>query len=42
MYYITGKPGTAFNDVFPLGNKLYANATPENESHRCAIIYKNC
>ena len=39
-YTKTGKPGASFNDVFPVGNKLYANATPDNACNRCAEYIK--
>ena len=39
-YSITGTTGSAFADVFPCGDKLYANATPENVTDRCLEFIK--
>jgi len=39
-YTYIGKPGSAFEDVFPVGEKLYENATPKNACFRCAEYIK--
>jgi hypothetical protein len=35
-YTRNGKPGAAFQDVFPVSDKLYENATPQNACYRSA------
>lgn len=39
-YTYTGKPGSAFEDVFSVSEKLYENATPRNACFRCAEYIK--
>ena len=34
-------PGVGFEDVFPIGNKIYENATPENIAFRLAQFIKD-
>lgn len=37
-YTINGTPGAAFEDVLPVGGKLYDNATPHNAAQAAAVF----